>query len=119
MARLNQKISGSTLLETLVALIIIILVLGVGINIYLKTLKSGNEIVLIEVRDQFHQIAYETKAEKLYSNDRISAGSYFINKSVRVEHNARQDLVYLELSALDLKGKLIAEYRQIILADED
>jgi len=66
---LITQIKGSTLVETLVAMIIVMLAFGIGLMIYLNVIQSSGAQQRLNAQLQMNQISIETKDKNLFVDD--------------------------------------------------
>lgn len=118
MALLRPKtIKGSTLIETLVAMTVILISLVFCGIIYLNVLNSGNNYAAFHAHMLLSEIALKTKSEKKFFDEKIEDDGILIQKTVR-PYNDIKDLYLQSITASDTKGKVLDEYKELIFIPE-
>lgn len=115
------KLKGSSLLESLIALVILLSVLGIGTYIYVNMLSTSVSFTSVKAGSLLREQALEIDLSKSMPNDMIVCdGISVVRKCSPVqEHEA---LVYIVLKAFDTHGAELAvyeEYRIVNYSIED
>lgn len=113
MVKLNAKISASTLIEAIVAMLIIVIVYGIGIMIFMNVKKSANNGLKLEAILQVENILSQTKKEAKYVDENFDFDNLKIEKKILKYDNA-SSLNILEIKALSNDNKVLTEHREII-----
>ena len=113
-----KVIKAFTLIETMVALTIIVMVLGFVTGIIAKTLTAGNENRRTKVNLGMYDLAIRTKTE----HDFITADfpvlpHYIIHRDIE-HYKGHQDLLLMTITAIDVDKKPIASYHEILIVNE-
>ncbi len=109
----NHRLSGQTIVEALVAMIIIVISFGIGMSIYMNVLVSNHTIAKVNVDVQLNSVLEQTKLEKSFTSEVLDTGFGTIEKNVSAyKDNQENQLIVLRF--YDPKKKLIQELREII-----
>lgn len=113
MAKLNQKIKAATLMESLIAMVIIVLCLGVGTMIYTNVLNSDKQRLQLKAIGALNRLAEQVKAEKNYLDSEAQLNGWNIKKTVN-KYNQTENLYQLSITAFDTAGHFIAIRNELI-----
>ena len=114
MALLTKKIKGSTLIEVLVAMIIVMVSFGIAMAIFMNISSSGNHAQQLKAQLLLNKAAIRTKAENSFIDEISEGESIIINKTV-TSYNGIPGLNLLLLQAFDINGKKIAERKELVI----
>ena len=118
MARLRdkifkKKIKGSTLIEVLVAMVIVLVVYSIAMMIFLNIKRSANtglkSIALLELDN----VVIETKKKFSFIDEDYKTESFVIKKKIS-PYGKNNDLRVLSVEVVDLAGRLITERKEIV-----
>lgn len=109
----SKKLKATTLIEVLVAMIIILLSFGTGMMIYNNILNSDNGYEKMKSRLILNEIAIETKKEKTFFDEIKEEETFTIHKSIE-QYKDKKNLSLLHLKAFNKQGRLIAEKKELI-----
>ena len=115
MAKLSivRKIKGSTLIETLVAMTVILISLVFCGIIFFNVLNSGNNYAKFRAHSLIYEAALKTKTDKRFIDEKIEDDGILIQKTMS-SYNGIKDLHLEIFTASDANGKLLDEYKEII-----
>ena len=111
---MRKKLKGSTLVEALVAMIIVMLALGVFTTVYVNVLKSGDRHRKLQAGLLLDKIALEAKQNRLLLDAEYKTEEFVIQKKVEV-YGGAEGLLSLSLKAFDKNEKLMAVRNELIL----
>ena len=111
------KLKGSTLIETLVAMMVILISLVFCGIIYVNILSSGKSHKTFRAQTLLNEIAIKTRGEKKFVDEKMENSDIVIQKSIRT-YNGIKDLYLQSLTASDTNGKMFGEYRELIFVPE-
>ena len=110
--KLKTKLKGSTLIESLVALILVMLAMGIAATVFTNVMSFSNYNAQSRAVILLNRISMETKKDKMYLDGTLTDKEFVIEKRVSPYNNSR-DLSVLWLKAYDKKEKLIAERKEL------
>jgi len=111
--QLNKKVKASSILETIVAMVIMVVAFSTAMVVLANVLKSSVSVTQIRasalLREQLEKVA--TSSER--SNVSYISGDIEVRQIIATldEHSG---MIRVDLVALDRKGKNLAELHQII-----
>lgn len=116
MAQLNHNLKAATLMESLIAMILIVVCFGVATMIYTNVLDSDKQRLHLKAILILNKKAIETKTKKEFLDSEEQAGDWTIKKII--EHYPETENLYkLTLTALSKSGKTIAIRNELILTE--
>lgn len=113
MAKLNHKLKAGTLIESLIAMVIIVVCLGVFAMIYSNVLDSDQQRLHLKITLLFNKEAIEIKKEKAFLDSEMLINDWVIQKVIE-PYPGTENLYQLTLIAINKKGKVIAERKELI-----
>ncbi len=114
---MKRKIQAATLVETLIAMTIIIVCFGIGMMIYLNVLNSDRPWQSLKTYTLLKEIAKVIKVERSYFDDIITMDDYEIHKTIE-KHVINDHLIELRLELYDQKGKPLKTRNELIVVYE-
>ena len=116
--KLNDRIKASSLLETIVALLVVMTVFGIAMTIYINVLRNSDSLSTLKAIQTLEQVAAETKTKRSYFDESFRVDEIMVEKSfIQYQHN--EDLWLMDLKAIDPLNKTIATRKEILITEED
>lgn len=112
-----QQLKASSLLETIVAMVILLTVFSISIMVIQNVLRSAsmgdktNSYFVLEEELQ------ETIKNKTYFNEQIEKDQFKVSKEV-FDSVLSDSLLVIELKAVNKKGAVLTSIRETVLKDE-
>lgn len=110
------KLKAATLVESMIAMVIIVLSLGITTMIYTNVIQSDHQREQLKGMLLIKNEVVFIKANKKYLDDEKVTDNYVI-KSVIQPYKQSEDLYQLSLSAKNAKGKLVASHSELIIIE--
>lgn len=107
------KLKAATLMESLVAMVVVLVCCGIAAMIYVNVMNSGNEREKLKAHLLLNETAIKTKSERLFLDEEIKGEFITIRKTVE-PYKEQADLSLLVLTALDEAGNIIETRKEII-----
>ena len=107
------KLNASTLIETIIAMIIVSISFGVGITIYANMQASGNPVYKTKAFREVDNIFHRSFHNQHFTTKKYQYGSIQIIRKLET-YTKNENLKVLSVRALDAKGALIYRKRRII-----
>lgn len=117
MAFLTKKYKAFTLVETIVALVITMICVGIAFNIILNVEKSGNNFKKIQAHFYLLQELNKVKNEKKFLDENIDKDNMRIEKTF-TQYQSIDKLYVMKLIVFDGTGKKMDELKQLVIIDE-
>jgi hypothetical protein len=116
MVKLNFKLKATTLMESLVAMIIIVVCFGVATMIYSNVLDSDKQRLQLKAMLLLNQQSIEIKKEKKFIDGEEVNGEWTIKRSI--EHYQQSENLYqLTLSVIGKEENIIAKRNELIIIE--
>lgn len=112
MARM-KKLKASTLVESLVAMVILSIVFAVGLVTYLNTVKSSVTFQMVKARAMLRENAIDAYRNKKLFDEVIEKDGITITKTIS-NYPASDNLIILELEAENAEKRKLGSWREII-----
>jgi Tfp pilus assembly protein PilV len=116
MVELNSKFKASTLMESLIAMVIMVVCLGIATMIYTNVLDSDKQRNSLKALLIINAEAIKVKAEKNYLDDEKQAGDWTIKRTVE-KYDQTDNLYKLTFSIFDKDKKVIAVQHELIAVE--
>jgi Tfp pilus assembly protein PilV len=113
----NSRVPASTIIETVVAMVIIVAVFGIAMMIYANVMQSGLSVKKIRARALLDEAATNISPSQSDLNKSFSAGDFSISQTVKA-YNGESDLLEIDLTAYDINQQKVAELHKIIINDD-
>ena len=107
------KLKASTLIETIVAMLIITIIFSLAFSIILGIGKNANNMTRTKAYVLVGTIWQETQAQKAYFDKDFSFRTITIKRSV-IETDLNPELITLKVSAFNSRGKKLFEKNELI-----
>lgn len=112
-----RKVKASSLLETIVAMVILLTVFSISIVVIqnvLRTASIGNKTNTYFILENE---LLETIKTKKYINEEIEYDQFKVSREV-FDSDLSDSLLVIELKAVDAKGTVLTSIKETILKDE-
>jgi hypothetical protein len=113
MVALRTLLKGSTLLETIVAMVIITICSGIGFDLFSDISRNINDELRIEAEMRIGSLAAQTKFRKDYTNSTFEMEDMKLERTFS-RYLDRKRIMILMIQAYSPGGKKICEYREIV-----
>jgi len=107
-----KKYPAATLVETIVASVIILIVFGIATMVLVQTSKTNYSTKKIRADYLIDQFAYETDQQKNFSDDEKQTDVFTLIKKIET-HSFGQNVVVAKFSAIDKNGLLVSYQNRI------
>jgi|SRR6185312_6322219 len=113
-----KRIPSSSILEAIIAMVIIMLVFGISAMIYVNITSSGFSLQKVKADLLLKQLAIETEERKSYFDETISYEVLIIEKQVQ-KYEDVDDVLLLSLVAINQQQDTLAKCKQLLLVKKD
>ena len=111
--KIDNKVNASSLFETIVALMVIMIVFGIAMTIYVNVMNNSTSLSELKASLKLDELARETKEKKSYFDETIEDESTLIEKKVK-KYNDKEGLLLLDIQAFDKTNKRLADRKEIM-----
>ena len=112
----SEQLKASTLVETIVAMVIIVIAFGTAMLLYMQVTNSEQLLSRSRAHVLLQQLAEESKVQKHFETVNFEHRGLQIKKQCQAYPDYPGTLL-LSLEAFTPKGELLATYREIVLSD--
>jgi hypothetical protein len=116
MVTVKKKLKGSTLVEVITAMVIILTCLGIAMTIFQNVSRDVNDELRILAEIRINTLASETKLKNDFTDIDLDFDNLKIHRSI-LPYPQKARLRVLLIEAFTPLGKKIAEYREIVSID--
>lgn len=114
-----MQLPAFTILESMMALVVIMISFTAGMTIYLTVLEGDAFPLRTKANNSLQQVFQQTQQEGSFVEEELQHNGFIIKKKVLPYNNYQewlpQDKVYqVSLEAFDPKGKLVAQQDHLI-----
>ena len=114
MVKLEYKLKASTLIESLIAMVIIVVCVGIATTIYVNVLDSDKQRQKLKAALLLDDIAIKTKAGKNFLDEEMTIENWKIKKTVG-RYKDYSNLYQFTLKVIDSENKRIALRNELIV----
>ena len=107
------KLKAATLMESLVAMVVVLVCCGIASMIYVNVITSGNEREKLKAHLLLNEAAIKAKNENLFLDEEIRGETITIRKSI-APYKELPDISLLTLTAVDADGHVIETRKELI-----
>lgn len=118
MVKLNKTLKAATLVESLIAMVIIIITLGIATMIYSNVLDSDKQRKQLKAIFLLKQELIKTKTEKTFLDSEEQINDWSLKKVVK-RFDQTENLYCLSMSVLDAEGKTIAVKNELVIVTDN
>ena len=121
MGKLKKKIlrlKADSLLETVVAAVLIVIIFGIAMMIYSNVIRSSLSVKQLQAASLLEEAAAEITNTRSITTGSVRKGDFTIYFSAMPWDETRKSLK-LHLAATDAKGDTVAIINKLILSDEN
>jgi hypothetical protein len=110
---LKLKFKASTLVETIVAMVIIMICSGTGLSLFSNLSHDVNDELRIEAEIRINSLAVETKLKKEFTETTIQSSNLQVRQTFQ-EYQNKKRIKILMIEAYSLSGRKICEYKELV-----
>jgi len=111
-----DRVKASTLVESLIAMVIMVVCLGVGTMIYTNVLDSDKQRNKLKAMLLIKKESMEIRSEKNFLDAEKQIGDWIIQRTVE-KYDQTENIYKLALSVIDPNKKIIAVHNELILVE--
>lgn len=109
-----HKVKASTMVETIVAMVIIMICAGMGLTLISNLSRDVNDELRIEAEVRVNSLAVETKIKKDFTEAEIESSNLRLQRSIK-DYSRKSRVKVLLIEAYSLSGRKVCEYKELIL----
>jgi len=114
MAVLRKKIKAATLVETIVALTIILTAFSIALTVFVNILKTERSWDHLNAVLLLKQVSVDTKLKKIYFDEWLPVKQYDIVKKIE-KYEENPHLLLLEIKIYTKNGNLLEQSKELIV----
>ncbi len=113
-----HKLEGSSLLEVIIATVVMMIVMGIGTMIYSNVVNSSYTFQKKKADLLLNEKAIDTKINHKLFNEETEVDNFTIKREVSKYQNT-DDIYIINLKAFNNEEKLISERKELLLVNEN
>ena len=110
---LHAKAKAATLLESMVAMVVVLLSFGIALMIYVNVANSNNSQQRLGVYLALNEVLADTVEDAAFTDEETKEGVLTIVKTVQ-PYGRSKSLIEIHLEARDLNGKILGVLDKIV-----
>jgi hypothetical protein len=114
MDALKPRLKASTMIETIVAMVIILTCAGIGLSLFSDIARDVNDQIRIEAEIRVNSMATETKLKRDFTELSVETENLHLQRTVS-EYSKESPVMILFIEAYSLSGKKVCEYKELIV----
>lgn len=111
------KVKASTLVETMVAMVLLCIVMGISMVIFLQSTSSSLNYEKVRASILVQNTIEETRSSFSFSDSEVEVENITLVKSV-TPYEGQESLVQVEIVAINSENKVLASTYAIFVKDE-
>jgi hypothetical protein len=109
-----KKVKGATLIETIVAMVIILVVFVISSMVFVQIAQSSSPLN-IKAKKMMEVYIEETTSSQIFTDEEISRGEFLFKRQI-IENNGRN--VKCNFAAYNKNHQLIGQQQRILLLQQ-
>lgn len=112
----SGKAKASTLIETIIAMVIVSISFGIGVTIYMNMQTSGNPLIRLKAYNEANNLVSQTLYKRDFRESNYTKENIRITKEI-ISYQSDDKLKIIIVTVEDLKGRELYRKRRIIFPD--
>jgi hypothetical protein len=112
----GKRLKASTIVESIVALLVLSISVGMGMMVYLNIMRSTRSEIKREAKVMVDQLVDQTKAKESWIDEEIEGGHFRISKSI-VKYKSYNDIYILNVKAVDSRKVTLYNHNELIYSN--
>ena len=110
---MGTKVAASTILEVIIAMVIIILVFGIAMMIYANVLRMSLSVKKIQAQAVLKEILFSAEKTNSYTSQSVTIGDFRVEEEVK-SFGGDTTLREIHLTAFDSNQQQVTELQKVI-----
>lgn len=115
--KVRGKLKAYTIIEAMIAMILVVISFGIGMSIYANVLQSDRLVSQAAAHQLLQDQLVQTKTEQRYFDEVLIVQGLTVEKSIQ-PHDDIPELYLLYLRCFDPRKQLLAEAKELIYLPE-
>ena len=112
-----MRLPATSIVESITAMVIILLSFGVGMMIYMNVLQSEQLISKTKANLILSQVLNKTIQDNQFEDAKFQKENIWIVQTIK-KYSSYQDVYTIQLEAFDTKGKSILILKELVFQDK-
>ena len=115
-----QRLKAASIVETIVAILLVFIAFGIGISIYLNVLRTDALVARSKAASILERIAMNAASEDRFIDETITEGDFRIEKKIEkykfvgTGNQRAEDMFMMHLQVYDIQDQLVFERQSLI-----
>lgn len=119
MARLaKQRLKGATILEVIVAMVLLVIIMGIAASVYMSVLSSSRLNVLQSIDQRLDELQQQSNREQQFFDTEWADSTFIFRRRVS-PHPTKEDVILVEYEVIDGNKQSIAQRKEWVLLTRD
>ena len=114
----KRKLKSSTLVETIIAMLIVTIAFSMAMVLMLNISKNSNNSLKTKAYILANDVLVKTKAEKTYFDQEFDYGNIIIKKTL-TEYENNEELFQLKVLAFDSRNRKLFEQNELLIIEKE
>jgi type II secretory pathway pseudopilin PulG len=110
---MQQRVSGATIVETIVAMVIILVLFGITTTIFVQTSLHSLSVKKIRAAQLANEFYITMIDEKNFDNEEVTKDDFLIKKNIEV-YSKNSNVLAITITVLDNNDKEIETQKRLI-----
>jgi predicted MPP superfamily phosphohydrolase len=110
---MQQRISGATIVETIVAMVIILVLFGITTSIFVQTSLHSFSVKKIRAAQLANEFFLKMSDDKNFNNEEVTKDDFLIKKNIEV-YSKNGNVLAITIIVLDNNNKEIENQKRLI-----
>jgi hypothetical protein len=116
MGKINTSLKSSTILETIVALVIILTIFGIATVVFVRTTATSMSTSKLAAQQLLSAYAASTEQQRQFFNDDRRVGPFEIRRTVSASSNL-PNLWQIHYYIYDRRDSLLSDWQSLAIAE--
>jgi competence protein ComGF len=116
MVVLSKMVKASTLIETIVAMVIIMICSGLGFSLFSNLGNDVNDELRIEAEIRMNSFATETKLKAVFTDTVLESANLRLQRSFQ-KYTGSRTIEVLLIEAYSLSGRKMCDYKELVIVN--
>jgi len=116
--KLRSRVKGSTIMEVVISMVIIVVVFGIAMMIYTNVLRLSLSAKKIRAQALLHETLFQSEHAAENSTQTFMKDDFRIEQEVKPYNNST-DLTEIHLTAYDQNQQKVAELQKVIINNHE
>jgi hypothetical protein len=109
---INKRLPGATIVETIVAMVIILLLFGMATTVFVQVSLHSFSVKRQRAADMINAYALATGEDRSFINEELTKDGFVLKKEVE-NYQGREQVAAITFMVLDVNNELLARQKRL------